>query len=154
MEQVGTGRGEAGRGVAGGPATAAATDLRRKRRRELVERIVERAELLPPGDRALVHAHYRDGRSVAEIARAGGGSARPLRRRLKRLVERELDPLFAFVSRRRESWSSTRRRVATSVVIEGWSMRETSRRLGLSLHTVRRHHDAVRAMFEAEADRA
>ncbi len=128
-----------------------ATDLRRKRRRDLVERIVERADLLAPSDRALVHAHYRDGRSVVEIASLGGGSPRSLRRRLKRLVERELDPLFTFVARSRTSWSHTRRRVATSLMLEGRSMRETGERLGLSLHTVRRHHDAVRALFESEA---
>ncbi len=130
---------------------AEATDLRRRRRRDLVERIVERADLLAPADRALVHAHYRDGRSVVEIARLRGGSPRSLRRRLKRLVERELDPLFAFVARRRASWSHTRRRVATSLMLEGRSMRETGQRLGLSLHTVRRHHDAVRALYESES---
>ncbi|MEZ6242702.1 MAG: hypothetical protein R3B57_06625 [Phycisphaerales bacterium] len=112
---------------------------------------MERSDLLSPADRALVHAHYRDGRSVVEIARLGGGSPRSLRRRLKRVVERELDPLFAFVARRRGSWSGTRRRVATSLVLEGRSMRETGERLGLSLHTVRRHHDAVRALFESES---
>eukprot|EP00913_Durusdinium_trenchii_P005908 g5520.t1 len=44
-------------------------DLRRKQRREVVERVVERAELLTPGDRALVLAYFRDQQHASDIAR-------------------------------------------------------------------------------------
>ncbi len=130
----------------------AAWDLRRKRRREVVERVVERAELLSPSDRALVLAYYRDGQRASDIARLAGEPVRALRRRLRRVVERVLSPRFEFVASRRLTWTPTRRRVACACVLEGYTLRETSRRLALSLHSVRRHHDAVQAMFEDEMD--
>ncbi len=129
----------------------AAWDLRRKQRREVVERVVERAELLTPGDRALVLAYFRDQQHASDIARLAGEPVRAMRRRLRKLVERVLSPRFQFVASRRLAWPPTRRRVACSCVLEGYTLRETSRRLGLSLHSVRRHHDAIQAMFEDEA---
>jgi DNA-directed RNA polymerase specialized sigma24 family protein len=129
----------------------AAWDLRRKRRREVVDRIVEGSVWLTPADRALVLAYYRDGQRATEIARLANEPVRALRRRLRRAVRRVLSPEFAFVVEAHAGWSPTRRRVARACVLEGWSQRETSERLGLSLHTVRRHHDAVRGMFELRA---
>ncbi len=125
-------------------------DLRRKRRREVIERVVERAELLSPADRALILAYYRDEQSALDIARLACEPVRAVRRRLRRVVQRVLSPRFQFVASRRRSWPPTRRRVASACVLEGFTLREASRRLGLSLHSVRRHHDAIQAMFEDE----
>jgi len=130
-----------------------AWDLRRSRRREVVERIVEGAEFVAPGDRALVLAYYRDEQSVSDIARLAGEPVRALRRRLRRTVKRVLSPRFAFVAARQESWTASRRRVVRACVLEGRTLREASERLGLSLHTVRRHHSAMQAMFDDEAMR-
>jgi len=130
-----------------------AWDLRKTRRREVVERIVEGAELVAPGDRALVLAYYRDGQTVSDIARLAREPVRALRRRLRRTVKRVLSPRFAFVVARKDGWTSTRQRVARVCVLEGRTLREASERLGLSLHTVRRHHSAMQAMFDDEAER-
>ena len=146
-----TGRARGVGGVGARIDPSAAWDLRRKRRRELVERLVERAELVGPPDRALVLAYYRDGQSAADIARLAGEPVRSLRRRLRRVVQRMLSPRFEFVAAHRHTWTPTRRRVAGACVLEGRTLRDTAERLGLSLHCVRRHHDAIQAMFEAEA---
>ena len=146
-----TGRARASGGVGTRIDPSDAWDLRRKRRREVVERIVERAELICPGDRSLVLAYYRDGQSASDIAQLAGEPVRSLRRKLRRIVQRVLSPRFEFVATRIHTWTPTRRRVASACVLEGRTLREASARLGLSLHSVRRHHDAVQAMFESEA---
>jgi ABC-type lipoprotein export system ATPase subunit len=71
------------------------------------------------------------------------------RRRLRRLIERALSPRFAFVVAHRASLGATRRRVAMACIVQGRSLREASGMLGLSLHAVRRHIDAVEALFAA-----
>ncbi|MEL7473142.1 MAG: hypothetical protein AAGK04_07480 [Planctomycetota bacterium] len=128
-------------------------DLRRRRRRELTEALLERSSRLPDEERALIEAVYREGRPVVEIARLRGESPRPLRRRVRRLVERVMSERFGFVARRVAEWTPNRRRVAEACVLHGCSLREAAERLRLSLHAVRRHSDAVQALFEAERDR-
>lgn len=60
-----------------------------------------------------------------------------------------LDPRFDFVAALADSWRPTRRRIAHAFYINGKSLRETARSLGVSLYSVRHHRDAVEAMFEA-----
>lgn len=127
-----------------------AADLRRKRQRGLVEVITLRAELLPAHERALVEAIYREGASAKDVALLRGAPPKRVRRELRRLVQRLLDPRFLFVARNRESWPRQRRKVATTCVLHGLSMRDAAARLELSLHTVRRHMQAVQTLFEAE----
>ena len=134
----------------------AVCDLRRRKRREQVERLLERSSLLPPGERSLVEAVYRDGRSVTELARAASVKGAPrdprrLSRKLRRAVRRMLSDEFVYVARHREQWPASRRRVATATCLHGLSMREASEQLGMSLHSVRRHHQAVRTLVEADA---
>ena len=124
-------------------------DRRRHQGRELAEALVARAEHLLPEDRALLSAVYRDGTSAKEIALLTGESPRAVRRRIRSLAQRVLDPRFAFVLVHRDDWPPTRRKVATEMTLHGRPMRETARRLNLSLHAVRRHADAIRAVYEA-----
>lgn len=130
---------------------AEAADLRRRRRSDLAELIVDRSAWLMPEDRALVCAVYRDGLTAAEVAKLRGEPARHVRRRLRRLVLRVLSKRYEFVMRRREQWPPTRRRVATVCVLQGRTMRETASHLRLSLHTVRGQMAAVAALEEAQA---
>lgn len=131
---------------------AEAADLRRRRQRALTETLLERAEHLPQDDRALLESVYREGAPVSGLAELLNTSARSLRRRVRRLVQRVLSEQYVFVARRRVEWSPTRRRVAEACVLGGRSLREAAADLKLSLHAVRRHADAVHAMYEAERD--
>ena len=130
---------------------AEGADLRRKHRRELVEAVLQASPYLPDQDRALLEAFYRDGRPVAELAALAGCTPRVIRRRIRTLVARVLSPRFAFVAHHEPRWSPTRRRVARACVLGGRSLREAADDLALSLHTVRRHHDAINALFETLA---
>jgi len=129
-----------------------ASDLRRRRQRALTETLLDRAEHLPADDRALLESVYREGASVSGLAELLNTPARSLRRRVRRLVQRVLSERYVFVAHRRREWSPTRRRVAEACVLGGRSLREAASELRLSLHAVRRHADAIHAMYEAERD--
>lgn len=119
-----------------------------RRRRESTERLVERAAHLPPPDRLLMEAVYRDGRSAREIAALLGARARSVSERVRRLAERLHSPEYGFVAARSGAWAPLRRRIAVGLVLHGRSERSVARELGVSLHTVRRHHEAVRMLLE------
>lgn len=124
-------------------------DRRRRQGRDLAESLVARAEHLLPKDRALINAIYRDGSSAREVATLTGATPRAVRRRIRSLAQRALDPRFAFVIVHRDQWPITRRKVATETILHGLPLRAAAKQLNLSLHTVRRHADAIRVMYEA-----
>lgn len=117
--------------------------------RAVVDSILNRCEWLGPGDRQLLRAIYADGHTLASLAPMLRTGERSLRRRVERLLERLNSRRFAFVAVRHERWPQTRRRVAAFMVLQGLSMRETADRMGMSLYGVRRHHEAINALFEA-----
>ena len=124
-------------------------DRRRRQGRDLAEALVARAEHLLPEDRALLNAVYRDGNSAMEVATLTGAAPRAVRRKIRTLAQRVLDPRFAFVLVHRDAWPPTRRKVATELICHGRPLRETAKHLNLSLHAVRRHADAIRVVYEA-----
>lgn len=160
-----------GDGVSVGAIECKPGTRRSRSDRRYAEMLVERAAWIPTVDRALIEAVYGEGlsvvgyvrrcldRGVVPVERAvfGGGAgradldawSRAARRRLRRVVARLGSDRFAFVIARRNTWATSRRRVAMACVLHGNSLRQASRDLGLSLHTVRRHMEAVDAMFEA-----
>ena len=131
------------------PETVQLSDLRRRQESGAVDWLLLRAQWLPRADRELVESVYREGKSAAEIARLGSDSVGVVRNRIKQVVSRLCSDRLPFVVERSPSWSPTRRRVARQCVIEGHSMRVASERLGVSLHTVRRHMGAVDELYRA-----
>jgi DNA-directed RNA polymerase specialized sigma24 family protein len=126
-----------------------ASDLRRRHARRLIEHIVAAAAVLPDQERLLIETTYGDGKRLTDIARLRGDDPRTLRRRVRGIVRRMLDPEFGFVASRRAEWPRTRRLVAERCVLQGVSLRDAATTLGISLHTVRRHRDAIRALADA-----
>lgn len=125
-----------------------AVDLRRRRRRDVVETIVDNARWALPSDRAVVHAIYREGMTASDLARAMDTSPRIVRRRTRQLASRLLSERFAFVVANRDAWPPGRRRVATACILQGRTMRAAARHLKMSFHAVRKHMDVVHALFE------
>jgi len=132
---------------------SAGIDLRQKLPESRADTIARRAEWLDDPDRTLLITMFRDGCPATEIARLTGEDARRVRRRVRRAVTRALDPALPMVVTNASSWSATRRRVAHALFRSGLSIRETARRLGLTIHEVLRHRDAIRERVGA-ADRA
>lgn len=143
----------------GPPAPMGEIDLRRARDPRFCDRVVARAKWLPEPDRTRVLAVFRDGVSVAALARAGdpasdghddASDARIMRRRIAKAVARVLDGRAEFVATRLEAWPATRAAVAREIFLNGCSLREAARRCGTSLYAVRVHRDAVEGMYETE----
>ncbi len=143
---------------------ALAPDRRKRPDQAQIDAILRRARWLDPDDAALLRAVYEQARPVAEIARLLDVDPRSVRRRVRILSERVLHPRFLVAARvvrpdadlRRlvpepdpAAWPPNRRRVAEAMVIRGLNMRDASIALGLSLHTVRRHIDAIHALADA-----
>ncbi|MFG0253190.1 MAG: hypothetical protein ACF8NJ_09985 [Phycisphaerales bacterium JB038] len=129
-------------------------DCRRRDRRALTERILLRAEWLEPADRALLESVYADQVPIARLARLRGHSPQRLRRRVRKLVGQLLAPSTSYVLSRRSDWGRERWQVACKHLVAGRDLRRTAADLGLTLHTVRKHVEAVRTLFEAEKARA
>lgn len=147
--KIPTPRTRSGRGIAKLNRSGDNTDLRRSHGRELADRVLARADALPEGERAILRAIYRSGHSAQEVAAMIGTPVRTLRRRVKQLTDRVLSREYAFVLLQRDEWTGTRRRVADTIFVEGHSMRSASKTLGLSLHAVRRQHDAILVELES-----
>lgn len=123
-------------------------DLRKRQTRTLSKDILERAVILAPAERRLLEATFHDGLSCAQLAAEIGREPRGLRRQVRALTSRVLDPRFPFVASLAPRWRPTRRRVAEAVFLRGLSLRKTARELGMSLYSVRLHRDAVQSVFE------
>lgn len=142
-------------------------DLRRRRRRAFADRLLALAEHLPAHERTLIEASYRDALRVVELAALVGGRepdearVRAMRRRIRVLVRRLLDPRFEFVVHAlantegipRAPWSPLRARVAREFYLHGRTMRAIAAETRESFYSIRRHRDAVEALFDMHAKR-
>jgi hypothetical protein len=123
-------------------------DLRKGRDSALADRLVARADWLPNPEAALVLAVFRDGVPLATLARAQGVCDRLLRRQLGRAVSRLMDNRALFVATHARHWTPVMATVARFIYLQGCSMRETARRSGFSLHTVRETRLGIDALFD------
>ncbi|TVQ75472.1 MAG: hypothetical protein EA380_10775 [Phycisphaeraceae bacterium] len=126
-------------------------DLRRRGTRRYAEVALARSAHALPDDRALLEAVYERGVPAARVAALMHQPPRLVRRRLRIVIERLMSPEAGFVLRHMREWEPQRRRIATACILQGRSMREASRHLRMSLHTVRRELDAIRALMPEEA---
>lgn len=113
-----------------------------------VDRIVELASHLPPGDRALITSVYERGMCPAEVARTAGKPARTIRRKVQRLVKRISSPEFTFVLHSRHRWPHSTRKIAEAIILRGEPQRHAAARLNVTLHRVRRELERIRAVAE------
>ncbi len=143
-------------------------DLRRKRRRAFADRMLTLSVHLPDHDRTLIEASFRDSLRVVELAalvcvrEPTDTQVRAMRRRIRTLVRRLLDPRFDFVVRAlanaegipRAPWSPLRARVAREFFLQGRTMRAIAADTRQSFYLIRRHRDAVEALFDMHAKRS
>ena len=118
------------------------------RNQDLIERILELAEHLPPQDRALLESVYKAGMAPMTIALASGQSRSRVCGKLRRLMRRLQSPLYQFAVRHRRDWPSERRAIAESVILRGQTQRATAAIMGLSLHQVRVELSRIEFLFE------
>jgi DNA-directed RNA polymerase specialized sigma24 family protein len=118
-------------------SAGAPEDLRRRNARESAAQILNLADLLPAPDRLLLAQVLEEGRSVASLAALMGQKPASLRRRVKGLIARVRSTRYAIVRAHASQWPDRRARVARACVIEGRSMPQAARALGLTYHVVR-----------------
>jgi hypothetical protein len=113
-----------------------------------VEQALRLAEHLGKADAALLRAVLEQGRPLTEIALLGGLDERALSRRVRGLLRRVSSPAFAMCVLYAGAWPEPLGRVARACVLEGQTIREAARTLGLSVHRVRTARAAVEAMVQ------
>lgn len=118
-------------------------------RRNQAERLVQFAQHLAPGDRALLCSVYQHGMSATELARVMGKRPRHVRARVHRLVERLNSPTFWYVLHWRDQWPARKREIAEAVFLRGESQRNAAANLQTTVHEIRRETDRIRALTEA-----
>ncbi|HVZ94833.1 MAG TPA: hypothetical protein VG797_10020 [Phycisphaerales bacterium] len=124
-------------------------DLRRREWRQQADRLVRLSQWLRPDERAMVDSVFGRGISAAKLAVIRGESARAMRRRIQRIVKRMASAEYRAVARWCGDWPAARQRVARACFLEGRTLREAAKVLGISVHTVRAHLSAVRAIVDA-----
>ncbi len=122
----------------------AGVDLR-KRRKEQVEMVLSRVEYLRADERSLLLAVLQNGQTAAQVALLTREKVRIVRRRVRLLTGRVLSAEFMHVVRRRQRWSRVRQQVGQMCFVEGKSLREVARVMSLSMYSVRRHCEWIRA---------
>lgn len=111
-------------------------------RRDRVEATLDLAGHLPERERALVEQVFRRGASIREIARLTGTPPGTLGKRLRRIQS----PLYLFLDRHADLLPAPERRTAEAIVFAGLSLRAAAAHNQTTLHTVRVHMRAVRAL--------
>jgi len=109
--------------------------------------ILGRAELLLPRERLLVEAIVVRGQPVKTVAWMMGVSPRTIRRRVRRLCERMTSPAFLDAARSLHYLQPDDAKLARLHFCGGMSHRQLVRELGLSVHTIRRRLDGIRAQI-------
>lgn len=133
---------------AGVPIDQLFLDLRRRSSADIAARVRNAAPYLDPADREVLLAVLDRGQSAAAIGRIARRSPREVRRQVRKTYRRITSPEFTFVMQRVDSWVGTRRRVAVASFLQGLSLRDTAASLGLTVHTVRQHVQAIRNQFQ------
>lgn len=125
-------------------------DLRRARKREQIQTLLDRAHAaeLPSTDLELLRAVLADGRTAVNLSALTGEHIRTVRRRIRKLTIRLNDPFFLYVLRHRDAWPASRRTAATAIVLHGLTLRDAAKSLGISLHLARKQRDTIAGLYE------
>lgn len=116
--------------------------------RDLCEDVLRRAEFLDAADRALLDQVLGHAVKPREVAVVAGRSTRTIQRRVALLCRRLTDPKVMYVLRHHHKWAKPMAQVGLAVWVRRWTLRRTAGHLGLSLHHVRRHVEAVRSLIQ------
>jgi len=118
-----------------------------------LEELLRLAIHLDDPDRDLLIAVYNDGIPVRRLGRMlGVRSQATLARRIRRALDRLANPLFRKVLGSRNRWSAERHAVAEQVWLRGRTNRQAAHALNLSLHRVRQHVAAIKAVLAERTD--
>jgi DNA-directed RNA polymerase specialized sigma24 family protein len=121
-----------------------------RQRRDWADTVLMRACWLDAAERALVEQVVGKGVRPHEIAAVSGRSLRTVQRQLNRVIERLMDKEVEHILRAHGDWDAMASSVALAVWVQGCTLRDTARRLGISLHQVRQQVQVVRGLLAAD----
>ncbi|MEM1211868.1 MAG: hypothetical protein AAGI68_06155 [Planctomycetota bacterium] len=122
---------------------------RRRSKSRSVDRLVEWARYLPPEEQAVVHWVYREGRSVAALARERGVPAGQLQRQLRRVLKRMKHPRYRYTARSLEMFPRHLQVTAKQRFLWGYSLRQMEACRRLSLHKLRVQVTTLETLIDA-----
>lgn len=128
-------------------------DLRRQVANRLVEYAYDAAPFLNVQDRDLALGLTVRGEKASAFATALGKSPRQIRAYARRLLRRIASAEFRLAIRLLENkgavtGTATRKNIARECFVNGLSIRDAAKKLGLTIHTVRSHATAIRNQAE------
>ncbi len=122
-----------------------------ERQRQL---LLERAQMLREGDRAIVVASLSRGMTVRELGRLLNLNAGAVSRRLASLRTRLLDPNVVALSVAEGRLDATDREIGLSLLLRKERVSDVSRRTGLTPAIVRKRMQFVRGWLKGQRDGA
>jgi len=117
-------------------------------KRQWADRVLQRSAFLSPPDRTLLRQVLGEGARPADLAHVTGVSARTIQRRVRNLAKRLTNPEVVHILRHHRRWPRTTAAVALALYVRGLTQRQAAEQLGLSLHQLRQHAQAIRALLD------
>lgn len=111
------------------------------------DEIIQRAQLLPRTDRAIVMAYYDLGMSVPEIAALHNVAVRQMRYKVEHLYDLLCDPSFVLAARFSEHLPYALARIARDYWIEGQTFRQLTALHHTTLHQIRSQIKLARSLL-------
>ncbi|MEM6391178.1 MAG: hypothetical protein AAF797_00090 [Planctomycetota bacterium] len=122
---------------------------RRRSRSRAVDRLLEWGAYLPPEDRVVLEWVYREGRSVAALARERGVPADRLQRQLRRVLKRMKHPRYRYTAKSLGLFPQHLQVTAKQRFLWGYSLRQMEARRRLSLHKLRVQVTTLETLIDA-----
>ena len=113
-------------------------DLRRTRSTNFPPSLLTWADFLDPTDRAILHSIFRDGQRIKTVAATASMSPDSLRKRVRRLLDRVVDPDFQAIARHLGQFPPQHAEIARRCILYGHSVTRVAKDLRLAPSEVRR----------------
>ena len=113
-------------------------DLRRTRAKNFPASLLTWADFLDPMDRAILVSIFRDGQRLKTVAATASMSADSLRKRVRRLLDRVVDPDFQAIARHLGQFPPQHAEIARRCILYGHSVARVATDLRLAPAEVRR----------------
>jgi hypothetical protein len=113
-------------------------DLRRSREQSLPAAVLTWADFLAPADRAVLVSIFRDGQRVKTVAATASMTPDSLRKRIRRLLRRVVDPEFQAIARHLGQFPPESAEIARRCILHGHSVSQVATELRLAPAEVRR----------------
>ena len=122
-------------------------------RRDMVELIRRRADMLCGMDRVMMDMYLKNGNSFRQMARLAGINEANVGRRIKKIIKRLVEGKYIVCLRNRERFSREEMAIAKDYFLMGISMRKIAERGGIKYCYVRKVVEGIEGKIERADER-